>query len=128
GKRKDIHDNLYRIAPLNSMVGLSYFGNAGWSLTGEGVFYGKQDKVSSSNSEAGTSGYSLFNLRGRYEIKRNLEITAGVNNLLDRFYQDHLAGYNRISSNATGQSSAVATGARLPGEGRSFFIQARATF
>jgi len=128
GKRKDINDNLYRIAPLNSTVGLSYFGDAGWSLTSEGVFYGKQDKVSSSNSEAATSGYSLFNLRGRYEIKRNLEITAGINNLLDRFYQDHLAGYNRVSSNAAGQSSAVATGARLPGEGRSFFIQARATF
>jgi len=29
---------------------------------------------------------------------------------------------------AAGQTSAVATGQRLPGEGRSFFVQARANF
>jgi len=128
GKRRDINDNLYRIAPLNSTVGLSYYGDAGWSLTAEGMFFGKQDKISQTNSEDKTSGYSLFNLHGRYTINRNMAISAGVNNLLDRFYQDHLSGYNRITTDAAGQASAVATGARLPGEGRNFFVQAHATF
>ncbi|MDQ6969118.1 MAG: TonB-dependent receptor [Mariprofundus sp.] len=128
GKRKDIADNLYRIAPLNSTVGLSYYGDAGWSVSAEGNFYGKQDKVSLSNAEQKTAGYSLFNLSGRYAVNRNIELTAGVNNIMDRFYQDHLAGYNRITTDAAGQTSAVATGQRLPGEGRSFFVQARANF
>lgn len=128
GKRKDIADNLYRIAPLNSTVGLTYYGDADWSVTAEGNFYGKQDKVSQTNAEASTAGYSLFNLSGRYAVSRNFELLAGVNNLADRFYQDHLAGYNRVTANAAGQASAVATGQRLPGEGRSFYAQARANF
>ncbi|MDQ7000447.1 MAG: TonB-dependent receptor, partial [Mariprofundus sp.] len=128
GKRRDISDNLYRIAPLNSTVGLSYYGDAGWSVTTEGVFYAKQNKVSQSNSEQTTSGYSLFNLRARYAITKGSEISVGVNNLLDRFYQDHLGGYNRVSTDVTGQASAVPVGERLPGEGRSFFVQARANF
>jgi len=127
GKRKDIVDNLYRIAPLNSTVALSYYSDAGWSVTSEGNFYGKQDKVSQTNTEQKTAGYSLFNLNGRYAINQSIQLTAGVNNVMDRFYQAHLAGYNRVTD-AAGQASAVATGARLPGEGRNFFVQARASF
>jgi len=128
GKRRDINDNLYRIAPLNSTIGLSYYGDADWSVTAEGKFFGKQDKVSDTNSEDKTAGYSLFNLHGRYAINKNLTISAGVNNVLDRFYQDHLSGYNRITTDAAGLTSAVATGTRLPGEGRNYFVQAHATF
>ncbi|RLL54746.1 TonB-dependent receptor [Mariprofundus sp. EBB-1] len=128
GKRRDITDNLYRIAPLNSTIGLSYYGDADWSVTAEGNFFGKQDKVSSTNAESKTAGYSLFNLHGRYALSRNMAISAGVNNVLDRFYQDHLSGYNRITTDAAGRASAVATGTRLPGEGRNFFVQAHATF
>jgi len=128
GKRKDIQDNLYRIAPLNSTVGLTYFDDNNWSVTTEGIFYGKQTQVSSSNSEQKTSGYSLFNIHGRYAINRNIELTGGVNNIMDRFYQSHLSGYNRVATNAAGQASAVPKGARLPGEGRNLFLQARVTF
>jgi iron complex outermembrane receptor protein len=127
GKRRDISDNLYRMAPLNSTVALSYYADGDWSVTGEGVFYGKQNQVSTSNSEQATAGYSLFNLSARYAITRGSEISAGINNVLDRFYQDHLGGYNRVAANA-GQTSAVAVGSRLPGEGRSFFVQAQASF
>jgi len=128
GKRKDISDNLYRIAPLNSSVALSYYSDAEWSLTAEGKFYGKQGSVSQTNAEQVTAGYSLLNLHGRYAINRHFEITAGINNLFDRFYQDHLSGYNRVTTDAAGQASAVATGSRLAGEGRNFFLQARANF
>ncbi|MDQ6995114.1 MAG: TonB-dependent receptor [Mariprofundaceae bacterium] len=128
GKRKDITDNLYRIAPLNSTIGLSYYADAGWSITTEGNFYGKQNKVSHTNTEQKTAGYSLFNLKGRYAINSHINLTAGVNNIMNRFYQNHLSGYNRVTKNTAGQASAVATGARLPGEGRNFFVQAHALF
>ncbi len=128
GKRRDISDNLYRMAPLNSTVAVSYYGDADWSITAEGDFYGKQNKVSTTNAEQITAGYSLFNLSARYAVTANSEISAGINNVLDRFYQDHLGGYNRVAANAAGQRSAVALGNRLPGEGRSFFVQAQASF
>ena len=125
GKRRDISDNLYRIAPLNSTVALSYYGDADWSITAEGVFYGKQNKVSTTNAEQATAGYGLLNLSAHYALTEKAEINIGINNVMDRFYQDHLGGYNRVAANAAGQASAVAVGSRLPGEGRSFFIQAR---
>ncbi|MBL1352614.1 MAG: TonB-dependent receptor [Zetaproteobacteria bacterium] len=128
GKRRDIQDNLYRMAPLNSTVALSYYGDSSWSITTEGVFYAKQNKVSVSNSEKATAGYSLFNMSARYAVNRDSEVSMGVNNVLDRFYQAHLSGYNRVSANAAGQASAVPAGARMPGEGRSFFVQARTRF
>ncbi len=128
GKRKDITDNLYRIAPLNSVINLNYYGDNDWSATVQSMLYSKQDKVSASNSEQRSGGYSVFNLQGRYAISRNIEFSAGVNNILDRFYQDHLGGYNRVSTDVNGQASAVATGVRLPGEGRNYFIQARGSF
>lgn len=128
GKRKDIVDNLYRIAPLNSIINLNYFADNDWSATAQTMLYGKQDKVSQTNSEQKTSGYSVFNLQGRYAISRGIEFSAGVNNIFDRFYQDHLSGYNRVSTGVNGQASAVATGVRLPGEGRNYFVQVRGSF
>ncbi|MDQ6952585.1 MAG: TonB-dependent receptor [Mariprofundaceae bacterium] len=128
GKRLDINDNLYRMAPLNSTIALSYYGDKPWSVTTQGVFYAKQNKVSVSNSEKPTAAYSLFNLSGHYAFHRDSEISLGVNNILDRFYQAHLSGYNRVSANAAGQASAVPVGARMPGAGRNFFVQARTRF
>jgi len=45
GQRKEIADNRYRIAPFNSTVGLSYYGDAGLPVTAECDFYVKQNKV-----------------------------------------------------------------------------------
>jgi len=128
GKRKDIIDNLYRIAPLNSTINLSYYGDQDWSVSAQSMLYSKQNKVSSSNSEQATGGYSLFNLQGRYALSRAIVLSAGINNIFDRFYQDHLGGYNRVSKDANGQASAVAKGSRLAGQGRNYFVQARGRF
>jgi iron complex outermembrane receptor protein len=46
---------------------------------------------------------------------RDLSITAGVENIFDREYQNHLSGINRVAN------SDVAVGQRVPGTGRSFF-------
>ena len=51
-----------------------------------------------------------------------MRIDAGVENLLDRHYVEHLSGYNR---NGFGD---VAVGARLPGAGRSAYLRLRVAF
>ncbi len=128
GKRRDIGDYLYRIEPLNGRVAATWFAGDDWSLTTEGVFYARQSKVSTTNAEQASAGYSLFHIHGRYELKRDISLMAGVNNVLNRFYRPHLGGYNRVTANAAGQASAVATGTRMAGEGRSAFLQVRASF
>ncbi|MGV6827614.1 MAG: TonB-dependent receptor [bacterium] len=123
GKRRDISDNLYRIAPLNSIVGLTYTTQR-WSLTAEGEFFAGQDEVSKTNAEEATSGYGLLNLYGEYGLQEDWQIRFGLRNAFDRFYQNHLSGYNRVSADADGNSVDLAVNERLPGAGRSLFLQA----
>lgn len=122
GKRRDIDDNLYRIAPLNGILALTYE-QPSWSVTGRGNFYAKQDKVSETNLEQQTDAYVTLDLLGSYHWKRQVNIQAGVTNLLDNYYEDHLSGYNRVRADENGKASDIGVGERLPGAGRSFFLQ-----
>lgn len=115
GKRDDEDDNLYRVAPLNNRLALVYVGHE-TELKIESLLYAKQSKVSSFNDEEKTSGYGIINLLGNHKISQQLTVSAGVENLFDHKYQDHLAGYNRNSD------SDVAVGDRLPGAGRNLYL------
>ena len=106
-----VEDALYRVAPLNHQAVLSYQQD-GLRLQLESVLYASQDKVSSFNNEQPTSGYGLINLRAHYNINSQATLSAGIENLFDKSYQDHLAGYNRIGS------SDIAIGERLFVPGR----------
>jgi len=116
GKRRDTSDNLYRIAPLTSVIGLTYDRNR-WTATLEGMFAASQDKVSGTNEEAPTAGYGIMNLYGSYRFLEELLLTASLNNVFDKEYSDHTNGVNRVSN------SDIAMGERLPGSGRSFFAR-----
>ncbi|WP_438970740.1 TonB-dependent receptor [Methylophaga sp.] len=116
GKRRDTDDNLYRIAPFKARTQLSYL-QKNWRLGIEAVTVAAQNQVSSENDEQKTSGYAYYNLSGQYQINQSLQINAGVNNLFDREYKNHLGGYNRVSDNDD-----INVGERLPGWGRSFYV------
>ena len=114
GERRDVDDALYRIAPLRGRTALRYRRRE-WSAAIEGVYAARQRNVSAENDESETPGYGIVNLFVHWEPGAGLGISAGVNNVLDAFYRDHLYGTNRV------RDSAVAVGERLPGSGRSFF-------
>ena len=116
GKRDDINDNLYRIAPPNATFGLSYAA-ANWSAGVENVVYAKQDDVSDTNSERKTSGYGIVNLNASWQATAKLQLAAGVDNLFDKRYRDHLGGYNRAAN------PDIARGERLPGYGINAFAR-----
>jgi iron complex outermembrane receptor protein len=118
GKRDDIADNLYRIAPLNGTVGVNY-ATGTWDVTAEGVFYDRQDKVSATNGESPSGGYALMNLYGKYRVRKNLSLSGGVGNVFDRKYAAHVTGVNRAAG------SDVAVGERVPGDGRNFYMALR---
>ena len=116
GERRDIDDNLYRIAPPNLTADLTWEADT-WSATLEGRAVAEQDDVSVTNSEPETPGYVLVNLYGDWQVKDGVKLSAGVENLFDQVYRDHLAGINR---NGFGD---VAIGSRLPGAGRGVFVR-----
>lgn len=121
GKRRDIADNLYRMSPANGRVALTW-DMPRWSVSVEGQATARQNKVAASNSEARTGGHFLVNLSGHWLVREGLRLDLGVENLFDRYYEEHLAGYNRNAS------SIIGVGKRLPGTGRSAFARLRWAF
>ncbi|MEM8769064.1 MAG: TonB-dependent receptor, partial [Pseudomonadota bacterium] len=115
-------DNLYRVAPLNGFVALNYAANR-WGLSLEALFASEQTRVSEFNAEPETDGYAIWNMNGYWRLNDLVRISAGVENLADEVYSDHLGGINRVRGN-----EAIAVGDRLPGFGRNFFARFDLTF
>ncbi|MBU2586785.1 MAG: TonB-dependent receptor [Alphaproteobacteria bacterium] len=116
GKRRDIDDDLYRIAPPNMRL------SAVWqqdrlSFGAELFAAASQDRVSLSNDEETSESYAVVGLFGRYRVTDGIAIEAGVENLFDEEYQPHLSGRSRVGL------SDVPVGERLPGAGRGGWVR-----
>ncbi len=109
GERRDIDDNLYRISPPKVILGINYQNN-NWLARVEGLGVSAQDKVSETQFEQKTAGYGLMNISVAYDADSWM-LKAGVNNLFDTEYEDHLAGYNRA------MGGDLMPGERMPGTG-----------
>jgi len=96
GKRTDVSDNLYRLAPLNASFVLNYVTEP-VSLKAEVVAYAKQTRVSAYNNEQPSSGYGVMNASISWNPTKSIRLEAQISNILDRAYQNHLAGINRAS-------------------------------
>ncbi len=123
GKRTDIDDNLYRIAPPNASIAMRY-GSEKTFLTMEGVFFGKGRQLSKEivlnevrSSNSNTSGYALLNLMGVWHLNEHISFVLGVENVFNRDYTEHLSGFNRV------RISDVPVGARISGPGRNISVQ-----
>lgn len=108
-------DDLYRIAPLNGRLQLTYAKND-WTAALEGVFVADQGDVvgygSAAVDESKTGGHVLVNLSGQYQPFTGVTIAAGVQNLIDTKYTNHLDGYQLHNRN----------GGRVAGHGRNAFV------
>ncbi|MBL4899168.1 MAG: TonB-dependent receptor [Colwellia sp.] len=121
GERRDIDDNLYRIAPLNGQINVQY--NAeDWMVKTSLVMAAKQNKVSTTNGEQKTSGYGVVNIDAQYFVNTDLAVRLGVDNILDKNYQNHLGGYNRVNG------TDIPVMSRLPSEGLSTWAEVTYSF
>lgn len=121
GKRRDIDDNLYRIAPLNGQINLTYSAE-NWQLNTSLVLADQQDDVSITNGEQSTSGYGIVNIDGQYYLHNDLTLRLGVDNIFDKNYQNHLGGYNRV------KGTDIPVMSRLPSEGMSAWAEVTYSF
>ena len=78
--------------------------------------------MSAVNNEQETSSYGLLNVSATWQATSELQLAAGIDNLFDEKYEDHLGGYNRAAN------PDIATGARLPGYGTNFFARVMYAF
>ncbi len=62
-------------------------------IQAESEISSEQNRVSTAFGEKTSPGFSIFNLRGSYTfnmVKYNLEFSAGIENILDEAYYEHL--------------------------------------
>lgn len=102
--------NIAEIPALKSRASLRY-GNRLFFAEVEGRAVGRQERVDPSLQEQPTAGYALLGIRGGIHHER-WNLAAGIDNLFDRFYYDHLSF----------QRDPFRTGVRLPDPGRSFYM------
>ncbi len=121
GRRTDVADNLYRLPPLNGLVGLNYIA-ATWTVRGEVVAFARQDDVSEFNDEQPTAGYAIVNGMLTWNPVGRARLEFRAENLFDRGYQNHLAGINRVND------VDLPRGTRLYGAGRTLVLGASIDF
>ena len=121
GKRIDGGD-LYHIMPLNALLTLEHSSGA-WTHQVEAKLVARKHDADLRRLEPETGGYGLLNVRSNYQLQKNLRLSAGVSNLLDKLYADPMGGV--YLSGLQRQGGALQP---LPGYGRSLDIGLTLTF
>lgn len=96
GQNLVIGEPLPEMPPLNATVLLQYqpVESSSW-VELEGRFVARQSRISASFLERNTPGFAVFSLRGGTQLFDHLVLTAGVTNIFDRAFYEHL---NRMST------------------------------
>lgn len=93
GENTETDTPLPQIPPLNGVFGLRYELNGIGMLDANAIVFADQEKVST--GEATTGGYTVYNLFINFNKLRfdrySIGFSAGVENIFDRKYRDHLS-------------------------------------
>lgn len=85
-------ESLAVIAPLQCRAGLRWHDpcpQQRWAAEFVARIVDNQDRVAGTLVEFPTPGFTIYDIRTYLQATQNLVITAGVDNLFDRFYQEH---------------------------------------
>lgn len=86
------------------------------------MYAAQQKKVSVTNGESRSDSWGSLNIFGTWDPLDWVEFAAGVNNVTDNNYHDHLAGFSRVTSGG------VNAGEPISSQGVSFFARAVGRF
>jgi iron complex outermembrane receptor protein len=102
--------NLPEIPPLRAQSAVRY-GTRLWFAEVEGIAASAQKRIDTDLSETATAGYGVMNLKCGWH-REGIAITAGLENVLDRQYREHLSF----------QRDPFRSGVRVPEPGRTLFL------
>ncbi|MBA1202979.1 TonB-dependent copper receptor [Pseudomonas capeferrum] len=95
GKNSSDGNALPQMPPLESRLGLSYSREA-WSMGALWRLVAAQNRVAENQGNVvgkdyeKSAGFGVFSLNGAYKVNRHLKLSAGVDNLFDKAYAEHL--------------------------------------
>ncbi|MDH1633223.1 TonB-dependent copper receptor [Pseudomonas mosselii] len=95
GKNSSDGKALPQMPPLESRLGLTYSRDV-WSVGALWRLVAEQNRIAQNQGNVvgkdydTSSGFGVFSLNGAYKINNNLKLSAGVDNLFDKAYAEHL--------------------------------------
>lgn len=118
---------LAQTPPLEARVGASHRLDA-WTLGGVLRMVARQNRIdpgygniAGRDLTTATTGFATVGINVSYRANKDAQVSAGIDNLFDRTYAEHLNRANQYAYDAT-------TTARIPEPGRTFWIKARLAF
>jgi outer membrane receptor protein involved in Fe transport len=81
------------IPPLETRLGLRFHESVQdprYGVEFYALVEAPQDQVAASLGEVKTPGFTIFNIRGYWRVRKNVLVTAGIENMFDRNYRQHL--------------------------------------
>lgn len=95
GKNSSDGKALPQMPPLESRLGLTYSRDT-WSVGALWRLVAAQNRIAENQGNVvgkdyeKSAGFGVFSLNGAYKVSRNLKLSAGVDNLFDKAYAEHL--------------------------------------
>jgi iron complex outermembrane receptor protein len=111
GRDDELDEPAFGVSPPEVALGLRFEEPQGrFYAEAIGTAVAEQDRVSTSRNEGVTPGYQILDLKGGVGLSSGVTLRAGVLNLFDEFYWDHLNARNPF------------TGQPVPEPGRVVFV------
>ncbi|MGE0159889.1 MAG: TonB-dependent receptor [Gemmatimonadales bacterium] len=109
GQDETLDEPAIGVAPVTGSLGLRYEeGQGRFYIEGIGTAVARQDRVSASRNEAPTPGYQLLDVRGGIGVGNGVTLRAGVLNVFDEFYWNHLNARNPFTTQPVPEPGRVA--------------------
>ena len=95
GKNSSDGKALPQMPPLESRLGLTYSRDA-WSAGALWRLVSAQNRIAEGSGNVvgkdyeKSAGFGVFSLNGAYRVSKNIKLSAGVDNLFDKAYAEHL--------------------------------------
>ncbi|MFT0869347.1 TonB-dependent copper receptor [Pseudomonas sp. CAM1A] len=95
GKNSSDGKALPQMPPLESRLGLTYSRDT-WSVGALWRLVAEQNRIAQNQGNVvgkdydKSAGFGVFSLNGAYKVNNNLKLSAGVDNLFDKAYAEHL--------------------------------------
>jgi iron complex outermembrane receptor protein len=115
---------LAEIPPLEGRVAARFgfrSGDASWVELGA-CLVARQTRIDAAYGENATPGYAVWHLRGQWAVGRIARLQAGIENLLDKDYHEHL------TREAAVPAGGLAQGDEIPQPGRALVVSLGADF
>jgi len=100
GQNRDDDRPLAQIPPLQGRVSLPYALD-GWSLGGRVNWADAQDRIDPARDPGATPGHATLDLFARHELSDQVVLNAGIDNVFDRTYANHLSRANTFDPTVT---------------------------